>query len=149
MSKISGTICYSVFVPLLFIGHVLWNLFVGYWLFDLAGGIRPSFTPGGWTALGGIDRAWGTPLYIPGCHILTESNIGGCIWRGGEWGLPLLLMASLITAIATAQFMQALINKSERKLGVWYWRGVVMFLGWAFIPMPVKWTFAYQITVLC
>ena len=80
---------------------------------------------------------------------MTKSNIGPCIWRGGEWGLPLIAVASLLTAVVTAQFIQAWVNKDPSKLGRWYWRGVIMFLGWMFVPLPVKWVWAYQFIVLC
>ncbi len=148
-TRITNTVTYAVLVPLLFAVHVIWEAGVGYWLFGLAGGIRPSPNPGGWTELGGIDRAWGSILYAPGCAILTKANIGGCIWRGGEWGLPLIALASFITAIATAQFMQAWLNKQPHRLGTLHWRGVIMFLGWMFVPLPVEWVWAYQFIVLC
>lgn len=147
--RMSNTVAYSLLAPLLFVLHIIWEFGIGYWLFGLAGGIRPSPTPGGWTELGGIDWAWGTILYIPGCDILTRTNIGGCIWDGGEWGPPLLIIASIVSAIVLAQVIQAFANEDHRKFGRGYWRAFILFVGWVFVPLPVEWVSAYQITVLC
>jgi len=63
-NKISNSLRNIVFIPVLFIEHIFYELVVGHWLFGLAGGIR-EYPNGRWTELGGIDWAFETPLYVP------------------------------------------------------------------------------------
>ncbi len=138
----------SVLNPLLFIGHIFYELGVGYWLFGLAGGIR-NYPNGRWTELGGINWAFETPLYVPGSYLMAKSNIGPCMWKGNFWDLALLLAATTLTAIATGQLIQKIINKDKEKFGKYNWRLIVVLLGLFFIPVPVEMTMTYEFTVLC
>ena len=135
-------------IPLLFIGHIFYDYGVGYWLFGLAGGIR-HYPNGRWTELGGIDWAFETPLYVPGSYLMAKHNIAPCTWTGGQWDLLLIIFATTITAIATGQLIQKIINKDKDKFGKFYWRLIIIILGWVFIPVPVNMTMAYEWTVLC
>ena len=146
--KISNLVRNYILIPILFIGHIFYDLGLGNWLFQLVGGIRVS-PNGGWTELGGIDWAFETPLYVPGSYLMAKSNIGPCMWKGGGWGLLLILFASLIIAIITGQLIQKIINKEENKLGRMYWRFIIFILGWLFIPVPIEMTMTYEFTVLC
>ena len=148
--KISNFIRNLFLIPFLFAGHVIYELGVGYWLFGLAGGItyhpeEPIFK----THLGGIEWAFETLMYAPGSYLLAKSNIGPCMWDGESLSLPLLIIATALTAIATAQAIQKTINKDKNKFGKFYWRLIVMILGWVFIPLPVEMTLTYEFTVLC
>lgn len=72
--KMKVSMILMVFV--LFFAHIFYNHSVAYWLFSLSGGIHEL--PGGWTEFGGIDYAWTTPLYIPGCLVFAiGQNIYG------------------------------------------------------------------------
>lgn len=137
-----------IVIPLLFIGHIFYDLGVGHLLFGLAGGIR-EYPNGRWTELGGIDWAFETPLYVPGSYIMAKSNIGPCMWDGGQWGLLLIIAATILTAIVTGQLIQKIINKDRNKFGKYYWQLIFVLLGWIFIPVPVDMTMAYEFTVLC
>jgi hypothetical protein len=137
-----------VIVPLLFIGHLFYELIAGHFLFRLAGGIR-DYPDGRWTELGGIDWAFETPLYIPGSYLMAKHNVGPCMWEGGQWDLLLILLATTLTAIATGQLIQKIVNKGKNKFGRFYWRLIVILLGWVFIPVPVEMTMTYEFTVLC
>lgn len=146
--KIDNLMRNVIIIPLLFIGHIFYELVVGHWLFRLAGGIR-EYPDGRWTELGGINWAFETPLYVPGSYLMAKSNIGPCMWNGGTWDLLLLITATTLTAIVTGQLIQKIINKESDKYGRYYWRLVVVLLGWVFIPVPVEMTMAYEFTVLC
>jgi hypothetical protein len=146
--KISNQIRNLVLTPLLFIGHIFYDLGVGHWLFRLAGGIR-EYPNGRWTELGGIDWAFETPLYVPGSYLMAKHNIGPCMWDGGQWDLLLIIASTTLTAIATGQLIQKIINKDNNKFGKYYWRLIVVIFGWVFIPVPVEMTMAYEFTVLC
>ena len=146
--KISNLTRNSIFIPILIIGHIFYDLGIGHFLFKLAGGIR-DYPDGRWTELGGIDWAFETPLYVPGSYLMAKSNIGPCMWEGGGWGLLLILCASVITAIATGQLIQKIINKEKNRFGKMYWRLIVVVLGWLFVPVPVEMTMTYEFTVLC
>ena len=146
--KISNQTRKLVLTPLLFIGHIFYDLGLGHWLFGLAGGIKES-PNGSWTELGGIDWAFETPLYVPGSYLMAKSNIGPCMWDGGSLGLLFILAATTITAIVTGQLIQKTINKDENKFGKYCWRVILVLLGWVFIPVPVEMTMAYEFTVLC
>jgi len=137
-----------VIIPLLFIGHLAYELFVGHLLFKLAGGIR-EYPDGRWTELGGISWAFETPLYVPGSYLMAKSNIGPCMWDGGPWDLFLILAATTITAIFTGQLIFKTVNKDSDKFGKYYWRLFIVLLGWVFIPVPVEMTLTYEFTVLC
>ncbi len=145
--KISNLFRNLVLIPILFVGHIVYDLGIGYWLFKLAGGVRVN--PDGWTALGGIDWAFETPLYVPGSYIMAKSNIGPCMWEGGTWALPLIVCASLVVAVVTGQLLQKIVNREKNKFGKMYWRLIVILLGWLFIPVPVEMTLTYEFTVLC
>ncbi len=146
--KISNQIKNIVLTPLLFIGHIFYDLGTGHWLFGLAGGIR-EYPNGRWTELGGIDWAFETPLYVSGSYLMAKSNIGPCMWEGGQWGLLLIIAATTLTAIVTGQLIQKAINKDSNKFGKYFWRLIVVLLGWVFIPVPVEMTMTYEFTVLC
>lgn len=135
-------------IPVLFVAHIFYQIGVGYWLFELAGGVRES-PNGGWTRLGGIDWAFGIPLSIPSNYLSTITNIGPCTWESGGWSLILMFGAWLLTAIATGQLIQKMVNREPRKFGKFYWRLLVVILGWVFVPVPVEMTMAYGFTVLC
>jgi hypothetical protein len=137
-----------VLTPLLFVGHLFYELGIGHWLFGIAGGIR-EYPSGKWSELGGIDWAFETPLYMPGSYLLAKSNIGPCIWEGGYWGLLLLIVATTLTAILTGQLIQKAINRERNIVGKYYWRLIVVLLGWIFIPVPIELTLNYEFTVLC
>jgi hypothetical protein len=77
--KISNLTRDIFLIPFLFIGHIFYDLGIGYWLFGLAGGItyhpeEPVFK----THLGSINWAFETPLYIPGSYLMAKSNVGPC-----------------------------------------------------------------------
>ncbi len=146
--KISKQTQNFVLIPILFVGHIFYDLGLGHWLFRLAGGIR-EYPNGRWTELGGINWAFETPFYVPGSYLMAKSNIGPCMWDGGAWGLILILFASVIIAFATGQLIRKIINKEENKFGEMYWRLVIVILGWIFIPVPVEMTMTYEFTVLC
>lgn len=137
-----------VIIPLLFIGHLAYELFVGNFLFRLAGGIR-EYPDGRWTELGGISWAFETPLYAPGSYLMAKSNIGHCMWDGAPWGLLLILIATTLIAIFTGQLIYKAVNKDNDKFGKYYWRLLIVLLGWVFIPVPVEMTLIYEFTVLC
>ena len=61
----------------------------------------------------------------------------------------LLIFATTLTAIATGQLIQKIINKEKNRFGKYYWRLIIIILGWVFIPVPVEMTMAYEWTVLC
>jgi len=146
--SLSNKIRNFVIIPLLFIGHLFYELIVGHWLFKLAGGIR-EYSDGRWTELGGIDWAFETALYIPGSYLMAKHNIGRCMWEGGQWDLLLILIATTLTAIATGQLIQKIVNRDKNKFGRFYWRLIIVLLGWVFILVPVKMTMTYEFTVLC
>lgn len=146
--KMTNLIRNVVLIPLLFVGHIFYELGVGYWLFGIAGGIR-EYPNGRWTELGGIDWAFETPFYVPGSYLMAKSNIGPCMWNGEPWSLLLLIAATTLTAIVTGQLIQKVINKDINKFGKYYWRLIAVLLGWVFIPVPVEMTMAYEFTVLC
>jgi hypothetical protein len=126
-------------IPVLAIGHVFYDLGVGNWLFGIAGGIR-EYPNRRWTEFGGIDYAFETPLYVPGSYLMAANNVAPCAWKGGIWDLLLLVAATILTAIATGQLIQRIVNKDRNKLGKYNWRLIVIFLGWIFIPVPVDMT---------
>jgi hypothetical protein len=146
--KISNQTRNILLTPLLFIGHIFYDLGVGHWLFGLAGGIR-EYPNGSWTELGGIDWAFETPLYTPGSYLMAKSNIGPCMWDGSPWGLFLIIIATTLIAIFTGQLIQKIINKDNDKFGKFYWRLIIVLFGWIFIPVPVEMTMTYEFTVLC
>ncbi len=122
---------------------------VGHYLFRIAGGItfhpeEPVFT----THFGGINWAFETPLYVPGSYLMSQSNVGPCMWEGTKFHL-FLFLATTLTALATAQVIQKIANKEQNKFGKFYWRFAIILAGWVFIPVPVEMTMAYQFTVLC
>lgn len=137
-----------ILFPVLLAGHFFYEVLIGHWLFELAGGIR-HYPNGRWTELGGIDWAFEIPLFAPGSYFLTKSNIGPCMWDGSIWGLLLLGLASILVIISTGQLIQKIVNKDNNKFGKLYWRLVVVILGWIFIPVPVGMTLTYNFTVLC
>jgi hypothetical protein len=146
--KVTSVFRNAIIIPLLFIGHLFYELIVGHFLFKLAGGIR-EYPNGRWTELGGINWAFETPLYTPGSFLMAKSNIGPCMWDGSPWGLLLIVIATTLTAIFTGQLIQKIINKDNDKFGRYYWRLVIVLLGWVFIPVPVEMTMTYEFTVLC
>lgn len=148
MEKLPNEIRNFILYPVIFIGHIFYDFGVGHWLFKIAGGIK-EYPDGRWTQLGGIDWAFETPLYIPGSYTLSETNVATCAWEGGEWGLLLILIGSLITTISTGQIIQHILDKSVNKFGKYNWRLVAAILGWTFIPVPVTMTLTYSFTVLC
>lgn len=146
--KITNQIRNVFIIPLLLIGHIFYDLGIGYWLFGLAGGVtyhpeEPVFK----TYLGGISWAFETPLYAPGSYLQAIHNVAPCTWTG-QWEL-LNLAASILIAIATGQLLQKIINKDNDKFGKFYWRLIIFILGSIFIPVPVEMTMAYEFTVLC
>lgn len=148
--KISNFVRNAFLIPFIFVGHFFYEVGIGYWLFGLAGGItyhpeEPVFK----THLGSINWAFETPLYIPGSYLMAKHNVAPCTWTGGQWDILLLLIATTLTAIATGQLIQKIINKDKNKFGEFYWRLIIIILDWVFIPVPVKMTMAYEWTVLC
>ena len=145
---ISNPIRNFILFPILWVGHLFYTLGIGHWLFGLAGGIT-RYPDGRWTRLGGIDWAFEIPLFTPGSYFLTKSNIGPCMWDGSIWSLLFLGIASILIILATGQLIQKVVNKDSSKFGKFYWRLIVVILGWTFIPVPVEMTLTYNFTVLC
>jgi hypothetical protein len=134
--------------PVIFIVHFIYQCCAGEYLFELAGGIK-RYTDGRWTEYGGIDWAWETPLYTPSCYWMAKNAIPGCVWTGGPWDLLSFLGVTVLIAIATAQVIQKVVNSESNIFGNYYWRLIVILLGWVFVPVPVEMALAYQFTVLC
>ncbi len=106
MTSIFGVV---VIIPLLFIGHLIYEIFVEHFLFRLPGGIK-EYPDGSWKELGGISWAFETPLYAPGSYLMAKSNIGPCMWDGSPWGLLLIIIATTLTAIFTGQLIFKAVN---------------------------------------
>lgn len=145
--RISNEFRNFLIIPTLAIAHFFYHVGVGYALYDIIGGIQTSDS--GWTQLGGTDWAFGIPLFAPACQVLADTNVGPCSWEGGPWDVILLFGAWLLVAIASGQLIQKVVNKEPNKYGRFYWRLLVVILGWAFVPVPVEMTFVYGFTVLC
>ena len=128
--------------------HPFYNAFVGYFLFDLAGGIRKL--PSGAQEMGGINWAFNTLFYVPGSYFMTQNNIGPCMWKSG-WAYDVIffVIGSFLTAYPTTLIIIGYLTKEKDKFGTFYWRLIVAVMGWIFIPVPVEMTLVYQFTVLC
>ena len=131
-------------------GHLLYGWYVAGRLFELRGGVQKE--PNGWTRLGGIDKAWTSPVYLPAC-ILFE--IGdklhgprpapqpyGCI------GILLIFLGSLVAGFAAASLAVAVIRRQRPVLGRYLWRLWLVLIGWGWVLVPVEFSWVYRWTVI-
>jgi len=144
--KIKRLIGITLLILLLFFAHVYYNYAVAYYLFEKSGGVHKEASR--WTRFGGIDYAWTTPLYIPGCMIFELGGKGQARQPYGAIGGCLLLGASVVSSWALAYVVLAAVLRKKHLLGAWYYRLMLAAAGWIWVFVPVQWTWAYQWTVV-
>ena len=134
----------------LFLGHLLYNWTVAYRLFEMSGGV--SVSSSGWTYYGGIDHAWTTPLYIPGCLIFDlDQKLHGLhpvIQPYGVIGILLIFCASIVSSWAMASVLLAAVLRKKQLLGIYFYRLILAVAGWAWVYVPIEWTWVYQWTMI-
>jgi hypothetical protein len=122
---------------------------VGLYFFEKIGGVQKH--PGGWTHYGGVDYAWTIPIQLPGtialefnrqCHKTNSS----CDF---DFASKILIVAgSLLTSYVIASFAMNLMNREKIDFGRYGWKMIVFVAGIIWIPVPVRWSLIYHVTVL-
>ena len=147
MKKPMGMI---LLILVLFFAHVFYNYSVAYWLFQKSGGVHKEAD--GWTRFGGIEYAWTTPLYMPGCMILHLGEklhgLRSAAQPYGIIGVLLLLCASVVSSWTMAYVIIAVVLRKKQLFGAYYYRLVLAVAGWVWVFVPVEWTWVYQWTVI-
>ncbi len=152
MSKIGtrNLIGMILLVLVLFFIHILYNWAVAYWLFKLSGGVHEL--PSGWKEIGGINYAWTTPLYVPGCLLFALGQklhgLRSAAQPYGIFGFLLLILASFVSSWSLASVVFAAISRNKQLLGRRYYRLILAIAGWVWIYLPIKLTWVYQWTVV-
>ena len=137
-------------ILVLFFVHIFYNFEVAYWLFQKSGGVSKEVD--GWTSYGGIEYAWTTPLYVPGCMVFYLGQrlhgLRSAAQPYGIIGMLSLLCASVVSAWALTFVMIAVTFRNRKLFGAFYYRILLALAGWAWILVPVEWTWVYQWTVV-
>jgi len=136
--------------------HLLYNWYLGFRLFELRGGVQKM--PNGWTRFGGIDWAWTSPVYLPGCVVF---EVGDKLYRRnhprydspyppqlyGGIGMSLILAGSLVAGGAVASLILAALHRQRPVLGRWLWRVwlAVLCWGWVLVPVEVSWVYRWTV----
>jgi hypothetical protein len=131
--------------------HVVYNYAVAGLLFAWCGGVQKL--PNGWAQFGGVDYAWTTPLYLPGCLIFhVGQQLHGLHSAAQPYGLIgflLLLVGSIISGWTLASVVLAAWFRNLGLLGRGRYRLWLAVAGWIWVYVPIGWTFVYQWTVVC
>jgi len=130
--------------------HFLYNGAVAGLLFAWCGGVQKQ--PNGWTQFGGVDYAWTTPLYLPGCLVVHVGQqlhgLRSAAQPYGQIGGLLLLIGSILSGWALASVVLTAYLRNRKYLGWGWYRLWLAVAGWIWIYVPVEWTFVYQWTVV-
>ena len=122
-----------ILVPVLFIFHFFYQFFAGGYLLS---------------ETNSIDWGWETPLYAPCFYWMSKNAVPACVLTHWPWDMLYFLGITFLITIATAQVIQKLVNMEPDILGKYYWRLIVMLLGWVFVPVPHEMTLFYQFTIM-
>jgi hypothetical protein len=131
--------------------HFLYAWSFSAMLFAMRGGVQKM--PSGWTALGGIDKAWTPPVYLPGCLII---ELGYRLSHRGESyppqpysrvGICLVFAGSLVAGFVAASTVLAAFRKERPILGIFLWRLWATILAWGWVLVPFEASWVYQWTV--
>jgi len=135
---------------LLAVVHFLYNWQLGGYLFELRGGVQKM--PNGWTSFGGIDRAWTSPIYLPGCTVL---QIGDRLHgprsapQAYGWiGIELILAGSVIAGWVAASLIVTAFRREKPILGKYLWRLWLFLFAWGWVLVPVECSWVYRWTVI-
>jgi hypothetical protein len=127
--------------------HYFYACYVGYYLFEKVGGVQ---TRGSWTGYGGVDFAWTIPIHLPGTIAMAIAR--EYHQRPGDvfavFAFCLFLAGSLLTSYVIASLAMNLMNREKINFGCYGWRAAVVVLGMSWIPVPVTWSWVYNVTVL-
>ena len=114
--------------------------------------------PNGWTNLGGIDKAWTSPIYLPGCLVI---ELGDKLYRRDHprydylyppqpyscIGMLLILAGSMVAGFVAAPIILAALHRQRQILGAYLWRLWLVIFSWGWVLVPFKASFVYQWTV--
>ncbi|MBT8342147.1 MAG: hypothetical protein KJP07_19245 [Desulfatitalea sp.] len=147
-SKVKGGIIASA--TFLFFVHLIYNWALSYKFLEISGGITKLSS--GWTQFGGIDYAWTTPLYIPGCLVLNLLKIlqeNALITKiCSSVGLIIILGASLISSWSISYVFFSAALRDKKLLGKYNHRLLLAICGWIWVYVPIEWTWVYQWTIV-
>jgi len=136
-------ICWVIGIAFL---HYVYACYVGLYLFEKAGGVQKL--PGSWTFVyGGVDFAWTIPIHLPGTIALDIAR--EYHQQPGDFftvlALSLFLAGSLVTSYVIASFAINLMNREKINFGRYGWKAAVVVMGLSWIPVPMTWSFAFNL----
>jgi hypothetical protein len=154
--SVSHVIVLLVLTLVLAFGHMIYNLYFGYRLFELRGGVQKMSN--GWTSLDGIDKAWTSPIHLPGCLVM---DLGYKLYRHDhpryDYPYPpqpyscigglLVIAGSMVAGFVATSIILAALHRQKPILGRCLWRLWLVILTWGWVLVPFEASFVYQWTV--